>query len=60
MTHTLEGHSHGILGIWLDPSPHRNRCVSGGFDADIRQRSMVKMGLSVRPWLATIGSLGSV
>lgn len=37
VTHTLEGHSHGILGIWLDPSPHRNRAVSGGFDADIRQ-----------------------
>eukprot|EP00908_Phaeocystis_cordata_P017548 Transcript_28903.p1 GENE.Transcript_28903~~Transcript_28903.p1 ORF type:complete len:671 (-),score=175.50 Transcript_28903:189-2201(-) len=37
VTHTLEGHSHGILGIWLDPDALRHRAVSGGFDADIRQ-----------------------
>ena len=37
VTHTLEGHSHGILGAWLDPHPQRCRGVSGGFDADLRQ-----------------------
>ena len=37
VTHTLEGHSLGILGIWLDPQPGQQRAVSGGFDADIRQ-----------------------
>ena len=36
VTHTLEGHSHGILGLWLDPAPGQQRAVSGGFDADLR------------------------
>jgi len=34
LTHTLEGHNYGILGVWLDDG--LQRLVSGGFDADLR------------------------
>ena len=37
VTKTLEGHSHGILGLWADAatSGAAPRVVSGGFDADL-------------------------
>ena len=44
MTKTLEGHSHGILGLWADAatSGAAPRVVSGGFDADLRQWDVTK------------------
>jgi hypothetical protein len=37
VTHTLTGHTHGILGLWLDPNRDGTSIVSGGFDSMIRE-----------------------
>ena len=62
VTHTLEGHSHGILGLWLDPVPGQQRAVSGGFDADLRQWDFSEgtKGRCVRTMVGHSGPIVSV
>ena len=62
MTHTLEGHSHGILGLWLDPEPTQQRALSGGFDADLRQWDLSEgsRGRCVRTMVGHAGPIVSV
>ena len=62
MTHTLEGHSQGILGLWLDQAPAQQRALSGGFDADLRQWDLSEgsRGRCVRTMVGHAGPIVSV
>ena len=62
VTHTLEGHSQGILGLWLDPAPTQQRALSGGFDADLRQWDLSEgsRGRCVRTMVGHAGPIVSV
>ena len=61
VTKTLEGHSHGILGLWADAatSGAAPRVVSGGFDADLRQWDVTK-GRCVRTMAGHGGPVVSI